>query len=155
MKLMYVVMLFLIFFNLFSFMSIGLEIFPYEYGTDYENFDINVTADTVPGQDTFKDLTGLDPLDVFGIFFGDISEGANLLITVAAFGVAVAAAWLTHSTAPLVVAFLGNLIRVTFTKSYSTFYQFEIDPYIQLAFGLGILFLLVITAAEYLTHGDA
>ena len=155
MKLVYVMILFLVFFNVFSFMSIYMGIFPYNYNVDDEGYDINVTGESIPGEGTFKKLTGHNVMNVLTIFFGDLSSAGGLLTTLAIFGVAAVAAWLTHSPSPFVVAFLGNTVRVTYENSYNVFYQFEINPYIQLAIGIGICFLIVITAAEYLTHGDA
>jgi len=136
-------------------MGAYLNIFPYEYGTgsgSYEN--INITGDTPPSDDIFENVTGQKSMDVLGIFFGDISDSGGLLATIAIFGVAVIASFITKTAGPLVVAFLGNTIRVTYENSVTIINQYPIDPYITLAFGVGILFLIVIPSAEYLTHGD-
>lgn len=155
MKLIYTVILFLVFFNIFSFMIVYMDIIPYGFSPDDEQYDVNVTGDTIPGESTFKELTGFNVMQIIGIFFGDLSSVGGVLATIAIIGIASVAAWLTHSAAPFVVAFLGNIVRVTYVNSMGVMTQFEINPYINLAISIGICFLIVITAAEYLTHGDA
>ena len=155
MKLIYVIVLFLIFFNVFSFMFAWVGVFPYGYGTDETaNYDLGEAEDNTPAEVVFENVSGQSFGNLLLIFFGDISSAGGILTTLAIFGVAAVAAWLTHSPAPFVVAFVGNVMKNTYLNSISVFEQFPINNYLMLAGMIGMIVLFVVTCAEYLTHGD-
>lgn len=154
MKLIYVITLFLIFFNVFSFMFGMFLIFPYEYGTDTSDYNLTTEEDNRPAEAVFEDISGQGFGNILLIFFGDISSAGGILATLAIFGVAAVAAWLTHSPAPFVVAFVGNVMKNTYLNSVGIFEQFPINNYLMLAGMIGMIVLFIVTCAEYLTHGD-
>jgi len=129
-------------------------VFPYEYGTD-EAQGINTTGTGItPGEYYIQNISGSDFGDMVSIFFGDLSDEANILSTFLIIGVGLIAAWLTHSPAPLVISFVGNFVRVSYLNTIGIFDQYPINNYFMLAFGAGMVVLFGITVAEYLTHGD-
>jgi len=148
MKLMYVIILFLVFFNIFSFISVKLEIFPYEYTPDTKHFDIDGGS-----YQNFKNTTGFGIGEVVRVLFGDITV-SNAVITIGMLVLALIAVKLAHSITPLVVLFFANMARVTYENIYGVMNQIEIDPLVSLAIGVGICFLIIITSVEYMTHGD-
>lgn len=155
MKFIYVVTLFLIFFNIFSFMIAWAVPFEYGYGTGSEKYNVSSDEGTTPAETVFENVSGSDYGNILSIFFGDLTSAANILISVAILGGAAFLAWLTRSPAPFVIGFLGNVMLNTYTNSIGIFQQFPINNYLMLAGLLGMLMLFVITSAEYLTHGDA
>jgi len=153
MKKLFIIVIFLIFFNIFCFMFAWFGVFPAEY--DPPGHDISVTGeDKTPGEVYIKDISGMDYGDMVSVFFGDLSDTANIFLTFAIAGVAIVAAWLTHSPAPLVIAFVGNFARISYTNTIGVFNQLPVNNYFMLAFGAGMVILFGITCAEYLTHGD-
>ena len=158
MKLIYVVIIFLLFFNIFNFMFSWTSMFNYMYepSTGDAYSDINISEDELPpSESVFRDVTGgIDYGNVFSIFFGNFDSWADILTIAGLIGAAAALAWATKSLAPFVLVFLGNLIKNTYENSLGVFEQFPVNDYIWLIFGIGMAFLLVITAAEYMTHGD-
>ena len=147
MKLIYAILLFMMFFNIFSFMFGDLNIFAYTIEGDESTYNLsNIEEQTDSG--IFEDVSGagwggvlsLDR-DVWALI-GVVMGGALFL------------SWAMHSPYPIAVGlFLSTFINV-YLNSRSIFSQLEVNPYITMAFGLGIVVLFVITTIEYFTHGD-
>lgn len=155
MKKLYVIIIFLIFFNIFSFMFGWFGVFPSEGGYESGTYDIGIDEDRTPGEVYIENISGMNYGDMVSVFFGDLSDEANILSAFIIMGVGIIAAWLTHSPAPLVIAFVGNFARVSYLNTITVFNQYPINNYLMLAFGAGMVILFGITCAEYLTHGDA
>jgi len=156
MKKIYIIIIFLTFFNVFSFMTAWFGIFPTEYESGSAMYDVNTTDVTnTPGESIFEDITeGHDFTNILSIFFGDFGSLTGFATTLAILGVALIIAKWTHNIAPLVVAFLGIVVKNMYVHSMDIFEQFPINNYLMIGFGLGMILLFVITSAEYLTHGD-
>ena len=154
MKLIYIVILFMVFFNIFVFMFGYMNIFGEVYEGDSEHYNINESADQSNSEGFVEDVSDMSFGDVMYLFFGEI-EGGNILGTVLTLGGALFLAWLTRSPAPFVLGFLANFMRVTYTNSMDVFEQMPTNGYMMLAGTVGMIFLFIITSAEYLTHGDA
>ena len=90
MKKLYVFILFLVFFNVFVFMFSSLGIFTYTYPGDASDFGID-DAENIPGtgEGVFENLSGAGFNDLLGLFFADLSDAGNILISLAILGVAV------------------------------------------------------------------
>ena len=155
MKKLFIFIIFLIFFNIFCFMFAWFGVFPAEYDASSGVTDVNITGEGVtPGEVYIKDISGMDYGDMVSIFFGDISDSANVLSAFIIMGVGLVAAWITHSPAPLVIGFVGNFARVSYINTMGVFNQYPINNFFMLAFGAGMVILFGVTCAEYLTHGD-
>ena len=155
MKKIYIIIIFLIFFNIFSFMFAWFGAFPGEYDPSAGTYDINTTGEGVtPGETYIENISGMDFGDMVSVFFGDLSDEANILSAFFIMGVGLVAAWLTRSPAPLVIAFIGNFVRVAYLNTMGIFNQYPINSYFLLAFGAGMVVLFGLTCVEYLTHGD-
>lgn len=159
MKAVYVIIIFLVFFNIFAFMFGWFGMFPYEYDPDSGSFgsNVNTTGGVSSSDIVLGDISGHDdPFDMaMSIFFGDLEGVGGLLSSLAILSLAGIAAWLTKSPAPFVVGFLGNMMKNTYLNSYDVFQQFPINNYLWLAMLIGMLLLFLVTVAETLTHGDA
>jgi len=155
MKKIYIIIIFLIFFNIFSFMFAWFGVFPTMGDPSTGAYDVNTTGEGItPGEVYIENISGMDYGDMVSVFFGDLSDSANIFTTFLIMGVAIVAAWLTHSPAPLVIAFIGNFVRVAYLNTIGIFSQYPINNYFMLAFAAGMVVLFGITCAEYLTHGD-
>lgn len=151
MKKLYVVILFLIFFNVFIIMFNSFSLFPMslEEGQNYSN------ADSSTAEGTWEDVSGSDFGDIFSIIFVDInSDPLNILGTILIIGGAAFIAWLTRSPAPFVVAVVANVFKNTYVNSMSVFEQFPINNYMMIAGMIGMIILFIVTCLEYLTHGE-
>jgi len=154
MKKIYVIILFLIFFNIFTFMFSVLNIFPYAYGTGNPSY--NITSDeNMSSQTVFENTTGMDISygDILRLFIGNIANLGDLLLSIGILGASIAAAWLTRSAAPFIVGFIGNIMKNIYATNIAVFNQFPINNYLMLAAGVGMIILFLITCAEVLTHG--
>jgi len=129
---------------------------PYAYAEDTSDWDINTSeSEVIPSGELFENVTGgIDYGNVFRIFFFDYNSLESAGISIFLFGLAFAICWGTKSLAPIVLIFLTNIIKNTYENSIGVFEQLPINDYIMLAFALGMILLLVIISAEYLTHGD-
>lgn len=148
MKSLYVIILFMVFFNVFCFAFAFFQVFPYEYGTGSATYGkINLTDEGTPAEVIFKDVSGQNFGDILMIFFGDVTALAIL-------GGTIAASFIAHSPAPFVVGFIAVVIMRTYQNSISVFEQLPINNYLMLAGLFGMAILILITCAEVLTHGD-
>ena len=150
MKKIYVVILFLIFFNTFTFLFATLNVFPYAYGTGNPDYDI-VEGENISSEAVFENASGIGVSDVFSVFFGD--DDLSLFSSILLLGGALALAWITNSPAPFVVVFVGNIMKNIYLKNIDVFNQLPINNYMMLALGIGMIILLLVTCAEYLTSG--
>jgi len=156
-KKIYVIIFFLVFFNIFSFLfAIGgpLNIFPYSYGTGNPSYNIT-TGDNMSSQQVAENATGYTFDNALSLFFVnlDLKQGWNILFSVGILVGAALAAWVTKSPAPLVVGFIGNLMKNTYVNNMSIFNELPINSYIMLAVGVGMILLFIMTCAEYMTSG--
>ena len=152
MKKIYVVILFLIFFNIFTFLFATLDIFPYAYGTGNPSY--NITDDeNMSSQSVAENATGYSYDNILRVFLGDITNLGDLLLSIGILGASIAAAWLTRSAAPFVVGFVGNIMKNIYVTNMTVFNQFPINSYLMLALGVGMIILFLVTCAEVLTHG--
>lgn len=142
MKFIYTIILFLVFFNIFTFLFAGLNIIPYEYTVAGD-----VYTEDMSGEELFTNLSGIDFDDITSLSM----KNADLLLIA---GGGIVLAILFRSAAPFAVGlFLGIFVN-TFRRSTSIFYSFGIDSYLMVAAIVGIIFLLIITLIEYFTQGD-
>jgi len=152
MKKLYIILLFLVFINIFNFMFIGFNIFPSGYDsqsdsyTDIEDSEGNVTA----GEDLFKTLSNADFGEIMLLFFAN-TESILTIVTTSA--IAIAAAWLTRSPAPFVVGMIGGVMLTLYNNSIDLFAQFPINGFVTLACSIGVVIIFIITCAETLAPG--
>ena len=152
MKTLYVFMIFLIFFNIFAFMFAWLNIFPTTIGL---NEQFNISSDKTSAEQLFYNISGgFDINDMFAIFFFDINNISNVVVSGLVLTGAALVAWLTRSPSPFVVAFIGNIMFNMYQKSVAIFQQFPINNYLMLVGMFGMIMLFIVTVAETLTHGD-
>jgi len=155
MKKIYVVIFFLVFFNIFTFLfAIGgpLGIFPYAYGTGNPSY--NLTSDeNASSPDVFENMTGVSFDNIFSIFFADVTNLASTGLSLGIFFVATVFAFKTNSPTPLVVAFVGNIMKNTYVNNMSIFNELPINNYLMVVVGIGMILLFVVTCAEYLASG--
>lgn len=154
MKTIYIAVIFLVFFNIFCFMFAWFGVFPVEGAYESGEYDMNTTGETTPAEYLQENLTGFDGGKIMSMFFGNLSDAANILVTAVLLGGAAFIAWLTRSPAPFVLVFIGNIVLHLYLDSMVIFEHYPINNYLMLAFGMGMFLLVVITSAEYLTHGD-
>ena len=150
MKKIYIVILFLIFFNTFTFLFASLSVFPYTYGTGNPNYQID-EGENLSSEAVFENASGIGVNDVFSVFFGD--DDLSVFSSILLMGGAIALAWITHSPAPFVVVFVGNIMKNIYLKNMDVFNQFPVNNYLMLVVGIGMIILLLVTCAEYLTSG--
>jgi len=153
MKKMYVIIMFLIFFNVFTFLFAAggpLNLFPYAYGEGNPNYNIS-DSENVSSEAVFEKASGIEPSDVFAVFFGD--DDTSIWSTLLLMGGAIALAYITHSAAPFVVVFVGNIMKNIYLKNIAVFNQFPVNNYLMIVLGIGMIILLLVTCAEYLTSG--
>lgn len=147
MKLIYMFLLFMIFFNIFSFMLGDLGIFSYIVEGDESTYNLSDIEERSEG-DVFEDISGAGWGSVLSL---DKEVWALIGVVM---GGAVILAWAMHSPYPIAVGlFLATFVNV-YINSKSIFSSFDVNPYITMVFGVGILVLFVITTIEYFTHGD-
>jgi hypothetical protein len=148
----------MIFFNIFTFLFTSLGVFNYRYDPDTGNYDINTTDDGTIGSSSqvFTGISGLDPGEMFSLFFVDFDQLASLsgLVSIALIGGAIGAAFITRSPAPFVLFFIANVMKNFYVRSQPVFEHYPINGYIMLACIVGMVILFIITGAETLTHGD-
>jgi len=150
-KALYVIILFLVLFNVFCF--IGALFIPYGFGTagaSYGDIDIADPDNPArtPSEVVFRKVSQQDFSSIIMIFFGNVE---SILIL----GGTALASYITSSPAPLVVGFLSTVMLATYKNSISVFEQFEINNILMLAGLVGMVILILVTCAEILTHGDA
>ena len=160
MKKLFVVVLFMVFINIFIIMfnSLGPNgLFPIQLdeSEDYKN------GSDSSSEAYFKDISSFDASDVFKIIFFDTSQinsdlgVISILASIVMMGGAAFIAWLTHSPAPFVVAVVANVFKNLYMNSIGFLEGFGINDYIMLVGMIGMIILLIVTCLEYLTHGEA
>jgi len=135
-----------------------LDIFPYAYGTGTTEYGIDEDlVDTGNASEGWEGISDISYGDVFTILFFDVNADnwASVILSVVLLGGAILFAVLVHSPAPLVVGFLGNIMKNVYVNNMAVFNQFPINNYLMFACALGMIILFIVTCAEYLTHGDA
>lgn len=141
-------MLFSMFFNVFMFMFASMGIFTYEYQTDSSDYDLD-DPDNMNATDVFEDVSGQS---VGGLLSLDMVSWIAMGGVIAA---SIALAALFRSPYPVAVGlFLATFINI-YKSSESIIESFDLDPYIVVAIGIGVVGLFLITTIEYFTHGDA
>lgn len=156
MKQLYVVMLFVIFFNIFAFMFASINLFPY-VSSEGVNEDWNISdGENLSAENLTEQSTGYSFDNILSYFFMDIKDlnPINLLITLATLGGAVIAAYITRSPAPLVVGFVGNMVKNVYINNYTIFESLPLNNYMMLAVGVGMIILFLLTCAEILSHSS-
>ena len=143
MKVIYIFILTLMFVNVFAFMFNELGMFDYTFspGDAY-----NMTNTTE--EELFEEVTGSQ----FGLI---TSLDINSLLSIAGIvGITGVLSVFMHSPYPIAVGlFLATFINL-YMNSNSILNTVDVNPYLSMAFGLGMVFLFVITIIEYFTHGD-
>ena len=151
MKKIYVLLFFMIMVNLVSIMFATQHIFDTsdQHGNQYTQ-NMSGSSD---GEKIFGDITSQNFGDVIYIFLGGASGILGFLTTAS---VSIAAAWLTHSPAPFVVGMIAGTFLTMYNNTSSMFSEYsELNSFVFLACSLGMVFIFIITCAEYLTQGDA
>ena len=155
MKKIYVVILFLVFLSIINVMFISMNIFPESEFSD-EGFSVNSSDEPQAAESIFDELSdGISWSNVFNIFFGKVDSLGSIAITLVLLGGAVLAAYLTHSPAPFVLLFMSNVLKNIYVEAQPVLDNYPINSYILILGMVGFIILFIITAAEYLTHGDA
>jgi len=151
MKKIYIFIIFMIFFNIMTFMVSWFGIFPgegSELGAEY-------TDESSPGEDYIESLSdGLNAGDAVSIFLGDFNSLEGALASIIIIAGSIGAAILIHSPAPLVLGFAGTIAKNMYLNAFDIFGNYNVNSYFMMAFGAGMVILFIITCAEYLTHGD-
>lgn len=157
MKKLFIIVIFMIFFNIFCFMFAWFGIFPAEYETDTGSIDVNTTGSMqTPGEQYINTMSdGLTFGNIVSIFLGRFDSLSGFLASIVLIAGAVAASVLMHTPAPLVIGFVGTFVKNLYLNASEIFARYPVNNYFMMAFGAGMLILFVITIAEYLTHGDA
>ena len=81
MKFIYIVILFLIFFNVFSFMIAWAVPFEYNYETGSEAYNISTDESMTPAESIYENVSGESYGDILSIFFGDLNSFEGIAIT--------------------------------------------------------------------------
>jgi len=156
MKKIYVFLFFLIFLNIFNIMFISLNIFQTEEYGQNPNFPVDSSGDPQDSEQLFENLAdGITWNNIIAIFFGDTENIFSLGLSLVLMGAAVLAAWKTHSPAPFVLLFMVNILVNMYQMSKPALENYPINSYLLLVGAIGFMLLFIITAAEYLTQGDA
>jgi len=151
MKKLYIILLFLVFINIFNFMFVAYDIFPSGFEGQSDSYDIaDADENTTSGEELFEQLSDADFGDLMLLFFGQADTILAFIVTAS---IAIAAAWLTKSPAPFVVAMIGGTFLTLYYRSTGIFEQFPINGFVMLACSVGIVILFVITCAETLAPG--
>ena len=147
MKFIYVIMLFLIFFNIFSVMVDVLGIMPNVHTPAGDIYESGMEG----GQSLAEDLTENQWNAIVGI--GKANADFVAICTAA-----IALGILMHSAAVVGVGLFVGLILSTIRLSQEAMEPlvstFGIDNFLLISFTVGMAFLLIITLIEYFTHGD-
>jgi len=118
-----------------------LGIFPSGFSGDETNYSVTGESGEVVGAETlFQNISGDTFTGLLGLI---LSAGLGGLLAI-----------LTKQTAPIAVGFLAGTIITIYTSSVGIFGQFQINPYIILAFAACVVLLTLFTAIEFLTQGD-
>lgn len=150
MKKIFLIVLFMVFFNISAFLVASVGIFPNTlYGDAFYNIEDTETLPTE--QEMFGRLlenTYTERYELLGISLGFWEIMSAL--AVASIAIAIA----TKSTAPIAIALVGVMFGVMYMNSRSLFDQITggLDgsvQYLVLMVGVGILILFVITAMDY------
>jgi len=153
MKKLFVIILFVIFVNVFIIMFNASNIFPTDIDPSGNYSDVTSGSSA---EDVLYDVNGYDFGDIMSIIFVDVnSDSMNILSSVLMLGGAALLAWLTRSPAPFVIAVVTNVFKNTYVNSIGFMEQFGVNDYMMMAGLIGMIILLVVTCLEYLTHGDA
>jgi len=142
MKFIYVIILFLVFFNLASILVAGLGIIPYEYTIMGDLYTEDASGETV-----FANLSNVSFENAADMMLGN----ASVIALIVGGGVL---AWITHSPAPLALALFLGVFITTFKRSITIFSGMGINNVMWVMGLAGMAFLIVITMIEYFTHGD-
>jgi len=119
----------------------SLNIFPSGFSGDETNYSItDESGEVKSAEELYQGISG----ETLGGLLG--------LILAAGFGGLLAI--LTKQTAPIAVGLLAGTIITIYTSSVGVFGQFQINPYIVLAFAACVVLLTLFTAIEFLTQGD-
>ena len=142
MKKLFIIIIFLVFFNILSFMLGFLGVFPVTVeGGSYGDLDTS-DSDTPASEEFVKDISGADFSDVMGIiFFGTNTE--SVIITFVLLGGAALLAYICHSPAPFVVAMIANVFIKTYQHSMNIMYQFSVNSYLMLIGTVGMILLFI------------
>lgn len=155
MKRLYVIILFLIFFNIFTFMLPTLQIFPFIEGfpTGYAAYNLTDT-ENASAQEIAEKSSGYDFNDVISLLIGDISSIAEIIATIGILGGALALAYITHSPTPLIIGVVANIMKNIYLNNLEVFESIpEINEYLMLASLVGMIILFILTCMEILSHG--
>lgn len=146
MKKIYIIIFFMMFFNIFVLLFNNLGLFNYEGSGDEVNYNIDNTTGAISSESLVEDITGQENVLSWG--------GLGTVALIAGIVGGGLAGWITSSPYPIGVGlFLGTFANV-YVNSRSVFEQFQVNPYLLLALGAGVIILMTITIIEYLTHGD-
>jgi hypothetical protein len=141
--------LFLIFVNIFIPMIAGLNIFPNPIEEDSTYYEIDDIDNLPSDSEAFEQASGYNYEDLTEIGW----ETFAILGTTILFGVAFAK--MTRSLSPLLISlFFATFINI-YRRSSSFISSFDVNPYIILAFSVGVLVFMLYTIIEYFHQGDA
>lgn len=153
MKFIYIILMFMVFVNIFTFMFAYLDIIPYQILVGDQYYELNDVTN-MRGEDVFFQISNYNFSDVTGtlnLISSVLSGNLDFLGIVAA---GIGASIFLHSASPLAVSiFLGVFVN-TFRRSSSVFYGFQANEYLIVAAMAGVIFMFVITMIEYFTQGD-
>lgn len=141
MKTIYKIIMYLMLFNIFMYLVPSLNIFPSGYSGNEQNYNIiGEDGEIISAEGLFEGISGSTFTGLLGLI---LSAGLGGLLAI-----------LTKQTAPIAVGLLAGTIITIYTSSVGVFGQFQINPYIFLAFAACVTLLTLFTAIEFLTQGD-
>ena len=141
MKTIYKLIMYLMLFNIFMYLIPTLGIFPSGFSGDETNYSVTgESGEVVSAEGLFENISGDTFTGLLGLI---LSAGLGGLLAI-----------LTKQTAPIAVGLLAGTIITIYTSSVGIFGQFQINPYIILAFAACVVLLTLFTAIEFLTQGD-
>jgi hypothetical protein len=152
MKMIYVILLFIVFFNIFSFMLGALPLFDTAFAEGNPKYNLS-QHENKSAEQIAENATGVGYDDFFKILLGDIDNLADFFLSFGILGGAIALAYVTKSPAPLVIGVVANIMKNTYTSNIEIFNSLEVNNYLMLASMVGMILLFLITCIEYMVSG--
>lgn len=151
MKKIFIILLWMIFFNVATFAVAALHIFPYSLWGDATTYGLDDPNELPTPEQLFERLV-TNTNGSIAKLLGQELRFNHIIVAMAGIGAIVAIA--TTSMAPFVVGLVGSLFVLMYSNSKTVFDQIAsnlggVTFYIILMIGLGILILFILTAMDY------
>lgn len=151
MKLLFRIVLFMLFFNIAAFMVSAMNIFPNSLYGDATHYNLDDPTNLPTPEQMFDNLLLNNRMEITKIIGFDLEWNiiiGGILVVVAA------VAALTHSSGIISIGFTATMFVFMYTNSKSLFDGLAADMghmtgYIALMLGLGVFVLVIITIMDY------